>query len=266
MRHSAGAVRNRALVAGFASRNRLVISSCIVLVSALAWAYLIRLDGQMSSASESMARMGMTIDAPWSARDFFFTFMMWSVMMVGMMSPSAAPVLMLFSEMGASRGDSHASARSLLFGAGHISMWIAFSAAAALLQWALHQGASLSPEMRVMSSPIAGAILIGAGVYQLSPVKGACLKRCQSPIGFLLGNWREGNKGALELGLRHGVYCLGCCWGLMLVLFVVGVMNLAWVAALTVFVLAEKFGPWGTWISRVGGVSMIAAGLLFMMQ
>ena len=117
-----------------------------------------------------------------------------------------------------------------------------------------------------MSSPIAGAILIGAGAYQLSPLKGACLKRCQSPIGFLLTNWREGTSGALELGLRHGLYCLGCCWALMFVLFVVGVMNLVWVAALTAFVLVEKFGPWGKWISRAGGVSLIAAGLLFLMK
>ena len=259
-------MRSRVIVAGFASRNRRVIASCIVLVTVLAWAYLIRLDGQMSSASESMARMGMTIDAPWSARDFFFTFIMWSVMMVGMMSPSAAPVIVLFSEMGASRGDPHASTKSILFGVGHLSVWIAFSAVAALLQWTLHQAASLSPEMTVMSSPIAGAILIGAGAYQLSPFKGACLKRCQTPIGFLLGNWREGTSGALELGLRHGLFCVGCCWALMFVLFVVGVMNLVWVAALTAFVLVEKFGPSGTWISRAGGVSMIAAGLLFLMR
>jgi predicted metal-binding membrane protein len=259
-------VRSRAIVAGFASRSRLVIASCIILITALAWAYLFRLDGQMSPASESMARMGMTMDAAWSARDFVFTFIMWSVMMVGMMSPSATPVLVLFSEMGASRGDRQASAKSILFGAGHISVWIAFSAIAALLQWTLHQGASLSPEMAVTSSRIAGVILTGAGAYQLSPLKGACLKRCQSPIGFLLSNWREGKQGALELGLRHGVYCLGCCWALMLVLFVVGVMNLAWVAALTVFVLVEKFGPLGTWISRAGGVLMIAGGLLFLMK
>ena len=147
-----------------------------------------------------------------------------------------------------------------LFGAGHLSIWIAFSAIAATMQWALHQAASLSDDMSVMSSSIAGVILIGAGLYQLSPVKSACLKRCQSPLGFLLTNWRDGNTGALELGLRHGLYCLGCCWALMLVLFVVGVMNLAWVAALTAFVLVEKFGPAGTWIARAGGLVLLGAG------
>ena len=207
-----------------------------------------------------MARMGMSIDAHWSARDFIFTFVMWSVMMVGMMTASAAPTLLLFSGMSSSRGDPRASTMGALFGAGHLSIWIAFSAIAATMQWALHQAASLSDDMSVMSSSIAGVILIGAGLYQLSPVKSACLKRCQSPLGFLLTNWRDGNTGALELGLRHGLYCLGCCWALMLVLFVVGVMNLAWVAALTAFVLVEKFGPAGTWIARAGGLVLLGAG------
>jgi predicted metal-binding membrane protein len=253
-------VRSPAIVAGLASRNRTVVASCIVLITALAWIYLFRLDGEMSSSADSMAQMGMAIDASWGARDFYFTFVMWSVMMVGMMTPSAAPTLLLFSGMSSSRGDPRASAMSTLFGAGHLSIWIGFSALAAMLQWMLHQAASLSGDMSVMSSSIAGTILIGAGLYQLSPAKGACLKRCQSPLGFLMTNWRDGNRGALELGLRHGLFCLGCCWALMLVLFVVGVMNLAWVAALTAFVLVEKFGPAGTWISRAGGLVMIVAG------
>jgi predicted metal-binding membrane protein len=149
-----------------------------------------------------------------------------------------------------------------LFGLGYIAVWVAFSAAAALVQWGLHQSAWLSPSMAVTSSRLGGMILILAGAYQLTPVKGACLRHCHSPLGFLLSNWRDGAKGAFEMGIRHGAYCLGCCWALMLVLFVVGVMNLAWVAALTVFILVERFGRTGMLIARVGGVAMILLGVL----
>ena len=240
-------------------RNRHVIAGCIVLITALAWAYLFRLDHDMS-------RMTMAMDMPWSLKDFFLTFLMWSVMMVGMMSASAAPVLMLFTQLGESRGDPRATIMGMLFGAGHLAVWIAFSAVAALLQWQLHENALLSSGIALTSTRAAGVILIAAGLYQLTPVKSACLTRCQSPLGFLMSNWRDGNKGALQLGLRHGVYCLGCCWALMCVLFVVGVMNLAWVAALTAFVLAEKLGPAGTRIARAGGVLLAGLGVVLLMR
>jgi predicted metal-binding membrane protein len=240
-----------------------VIASCILLVSALAWAYLFRLDHDMASADGSamMTRMGMAITAPWTARDFFFNFAMWSVMMVGMMAASVAPVLFLYTEMSSVGRDSNPKLSGALFGSAHIAVWIAFSGAAALLQWGLHQGQWLSSDMTVTSSRIAGVILIGAGVYQLTPAKRACLTRCQSPVGFLLSNWRDGAKGALLLGARHGAFCLGCCWAIMLVLFVVGIMNLAWVAALTAFILLEKFGPTGVRVARAAGVVMIGFGL-----
>jgi predicted metal-binding membrane protein len=252
------------VVAGIVSRDRLVVVSCIVLVTALAWVYLFHLDEVMTAAAAGdsmMARMGMTAGVPWSARDFLFAFAMWALMMVGMMLPSAAPLILLFMQMRTSRNDEHSSTKGLLFGAAHVSVWIAFSGVAALLQWALHTSALLSPEMSVISSRAAGVILIGAGAYQLSPLKSACLTRCQSPLGFLLSNWREGAKGAVQMGLRHGTYCLGCCWALMFVLFVVGVMNLAWVAALTVFILLEKITPAGVRVARVSGAAIIVAGL-----
>ena len=258
-------MRKGSLVAGLISRDRAIIAGCVLLVTVLAWAYLFRLDHQMTAAmaSDSMvARMGMTMIAPWSAREFVFTFAMWAVMMVGMMAPAVAPVTLLYGQMRTSRDSRSGAARGLLFGAAQISVWIAFSAVAAMLQWTLHQAAVLSPGMAVTSSRIAGAILIAAGAYQLSPVKGECLSKCQSPLGFLLANWREGNKGAFQLGLRHGAYCLGCCWALMLVLFVVGVMNLAAVVVLTAFILLEKLGPSGVRIARAGGVVMIAFGAL----
>src|SRR6185295_7262989 len=139
---------------------------------------------------------------------------------------------------------------------------VGFSAGAALAQWMLHETAMLTPAMAASSGRLAGVILVAAGVYQLTPVKGACLTRCRSPLGFLMTNWRDGTLGALEMGLRHGVYCLGCCWLLMCLLFVVGVMNLVWVAALTAFVLVEKIGPFGLIVARTAGAIMIVAGIL----
>lgn len=207
---------------------------------------------------ESMARMGMPMDMPWTTRDFLLTFAMWSVMMIGMMAPTAMPVLLLFAQM---RKDQKQSLAATLFGLGHVSIWIAFSAIAASLQWALHQVTLLSSGMVVTSPYVAGIILIGAGIYQLTPAKAKCLTKCQSPLGFLMSNWREGSRGAFVLGTRHGAYCLGCCWALMLVLFVVGVMNLAWVAVLTAFIFLEKFGPRGLRIARIAGGLIILAGI-----
>jgi predicted metal-binding membrane protein len=261
MLRSAGVVRSQPVVAGLASRDRILLTSCILLVAALAWIYLFRLAQQMS-AVESMARMGMSIYAPWTIRDFALTFAMWSVMMIGMMTPTALPVLFLFMRMRAGRGSSHSPHAATMFAVGHVTIWIGFSAVAAFLQWMLHQAVLLSPDMAVTNSRLAGVILIGAGAYQLTPAKSKCLTNCQSPIGFLLTNWRDGLKGAFRLGLRHGVYCLGCCWALMLVLFVVGVMNLAWVALLTAFIFAEKFGPTGARLARVSGVAIVLAGIV----
>jgi predicted metal-binding membrane protein len=133
---------------------------------------------------------------------------------------------------------------------------------AAIAQWALHEAAMLSPAMAASSARLAGAILIVAGAYQLSPYKGACLTHCRSPLGFLMTEWRDGTVGALRMGLRHGAYCLGCCWALMCVLFAVGVMNLAWVAVLTVIVLLEKIGPAGMAVARTAGIALILFGIL----
>jgi predicted metal-binding membrane protein len=213
-----------------------------------------------------MAKMGMPMSAQWSARDFAFTFAMWSVMMVGMMTPTAAPVFFLFSDMKNSRADPDATMSSTLFGAGYLIVWVAFSTAAALAQFGLHQGMWLSSSMAVTSSRIGGVILIAAGAYQLTPTKGACLRQCQSPLGFLMSHWRDGRTGSLQMGMRHGLYCLGCCWALMSVLFVVGVMNLAWVATLTAFIFIEKFGRTGVLVARLGGLVMIVLGILNLME
>jgi len=234
-------------------------------LAALAWAYLIHLDRQMSATmleGQAMAEMGMSMDVPWTITDAVFTFVMWTVMMVAMMTPSAAPVVLIFAGMQRKQTGRRLPLGLLVFGAGYLLVWSGFSAVAAAAQWALHQAAMLSPVMTAASPWVGGGILIVAGIYQLTPSKRACLTHCQSPLGFLMSHWRNGTAGALRMGVAHGAYCLGCCWALMCVLFVVGVMNLVWVAALSVFVLVEKVSPAGQTIARLAGAAMVAAGVL----
>jgi predicted metal-binding membrane protein len=169
--------------------------------------------------------------------------------------------VLLFAAMQRGRGAGRTPRLVLAFAAGYLLVWTAFSACAAVAQFVLHQAAMLSPMMTTSSARLSGAILIAAGVYQLTPFKGACLTHCRTPLGFLMSHWRDGTAGALRMGMAHGAYCLGCCWALMCVLFVVGVMNLLWVAAIAIFVLVEKVGPAGAIVSRVAGVVLIAFGL-----
>jgi predicted metal-binding membrane protein len=264
MRPSPGGTPSTAAVSALSGRDRIVISTCLAVVVGLSWVYLVHLDRQMSSSmayDTKMIEMGMAMDQSWTAVDVFFTFTMWAVMMVGMMAGTAAPVLFLFGAARRGRGDGSVWPAAAMFGLGYILVWVGFSAGAALVQWALHQAAMLSPAMAASSPRLGGAILVVAGAYQLTPFKGACLTECRSPLGFLMTNWHDGNVGALRMGVGHGWYCLGCCWAVMGVLFVVGVMNLVWVAALSAFVLVEKVGPAGAVVARVAGATMIVAGL-----
>jgi predicted metal-binding membrane protein len=251
------------------SRDRIVISVCLVCITGLAWAYLIRLDRQMSASMDydtAMAAMGMTMQASWSAADVWFTFLMWTIMMVGMMTPAAAPVVMLFAGMEATRQQRRIPIAALTFGLGYLVVWAAFSVCAAVAQWGLHEATLLSPAMRASSPRLGGAMLVAAGAYQLTPLKTACLSHCRSPLGFLMTNWRNGAAGAFAMGLRHGAYCVGCCWALMTVLFAVGVMNLAWVAVLAGFVLFEKLSPVGLTLSRAAGVMLVLSGLILALR
>ena len=267
MRRLPGAVRNPPPVAALVSRDRVLIGSCLLLITALAWAYLVHLNHQMSSAIEAgtmMAAMGMPMNETWGIRDALYTFVMWAVMMIGMMTATATPVLLLFAGAHARRGEAGVAPAVIMFAVGYLAVWLGFSAGATLVQWVLHQGALLSSTMATSSPRIGGAILIAAGAYQLTPLKGRCLTQCQSPLGFLMSNWRDGATGAFRMGLRHGAFCLGCCWALMGVLFVVGVMNLAWVGALSVFILVEKLGPGAARLARLGGAILIAGGTVMM--
>lgn len=251
-------------IAGVPRRDRHLILACIALICTLAWVYLVHLGRQMSSEMEHtnmMAAMGMAMNTPWSAADIFFTFAMWVVMMIGMMAPAATPVILLFAAAQAKRSERAAPLTTALFGLGYISVWVGFSAAASIVQWALHQASLLSAAMSASSPRFAGAILVTAGTYQFTRWKSNCLTHCRSPLGFLMTHWHDGKLGAFHMGVRHGIYCIGCCWALMGLLFVLGVMNLAWVATLGALVLLEKAGPQGTWVARVCGGALIVWGI-----
>lgn len=251
-----------AILARVLHHERALPVLAVALVSALAWAYLLAGAG----TTEDMDGMLMPMSSgPWTLTHALVMLGMWAVMMVAMMLPSALPMLLLYATIARGHaGPAHATGPALqvsLFGLGYVVMWSAFSVGAVALQYLLERAALLSPMMESTSIVLAGATLIAAGVYQWTPVKSACLAHCQSPLDFVLAHWRGGGAGAFRMGVRHGAYCVGCCWALMLLLFVGGVMNLAWIAGLAAYVLVEKLTPPGHWISRATGVVCIAWGL-----
>ena len=241
-----------------AARQRLAVLAGIAGVTLLSWAYLLHLTWQMDAAMQSGVACALH---PWSRADFALTFAMWAVMMVGMMLPSATPMTLIYAGVvrKAAR-DGSVLPPTAVFVAGYLWAWTLFSAAATAAQWGLERAALLSP-MLVSTSPRLGAsLLIAAGIWQFTPWKDVCLSHCRNPVQFFAQNFRPGVRGALRLGFRYGLYCLGCCWLIMGLLFVGGVMNLLWIAALTLFVLAEKVLARGVWGARITGVAMIAVG------
>ena len=242
---------------------QICVLAAVAVLTALAWAYLFLLHREMAvfmANAEAMLAMGMPMNAPWTVADVWFGFVMWVIMMAGMMAPSVSPMLMVMARSAVGRGDKAAPWTVAAFSAGYFAVWTGFSALATGVQGAMHNTALLSPSMAAVSPRGAGIILVIAGLYQLTPEKRACLVRCRNPLDFLMTAWRPGRAGAFQMGLQHGMYCLGCCWALMLVLFAVGVMNLAWVAAISVVVLLEKAGWGGLILSRVTGIALILFG------
>ena len=252
------------MIEGIARRDRLIVLAGLVLAAALAWLYLIDMaldmGGDMAAGSMAMdgAMMGMQA---WSAVDGLLMWSMWAVMMIAMMVPSAAPMVLVFARMDRAKGSGRPYGTSTLFALGYVLVWAGFSVAATIMQWGLQNAALLSPMMVSTSAVLGGVLFIAAGVYQWTPLKYACLRHCRTPVSFIMGHWRPGPGGAFRMGVGHGAFCLGCCGFVMGLLFVGGVMNLAWVAAITVFVVAEKLLPKGEWVARVGGIAMVAAGI-----
>jgi predicted metal-binding membrane protein len=193
----------------------------------------------------------------WSAANWLAVFIMWAVMMAAMMLPAAVPMVSVFASLNKSRGE---TSRTVAFVVGYLALWTAFAAAATAAQWALQTSGLLSPMIVSMSPVLSGALLAIAGVFQFTPLKQACLRACRSPLGFLLTDWRDGLWGAARMGVRHGLYCLGCCWALMALLFVGGAMNLLWIAALTLLVAMEKIAPKGDILAKALGTLMIGVG------
>jgi predicted metal-binding membrane protein len=274
-------------------RDRVIVAVSLAALTVIAWTYTLWLAAAMNIDGMSMSgpgmgadmRMdpamemdGMEMDAgaalslgtvlgisprPWSSVEAGVTLTMWVVMMVGMMLPSATPMILLYARVGRqSRKEGKPFAATGFFASGYLLAWVGFALAATLGQW-LMEGTLLSPALASASRIFSGAVLIVAGLYQWTPLKDACLSQCQAPIVFLQrhGGFRRDPAGAVGLGLRHGLYCIGCCWALMTLLFVGGIMNVLWIAAIAIFVLAEKVFFPGRLLSRIAGTLLIAAGL-----
>ena len=182
---------------------------------------------------------------------------MWSIMMVAMMLPSATPAILLYATVRKSRQPDNAAAQPWVFLAGYLLVWLVFSVVAALVQSRLPSAA-----MGLESPTAQASLLIAAGLYQLSPLKSACISQCRSPTQFISRNWRAGTAGAVRLGILHGAYCVGCCWVLMTLLFVGGVMNVAWIIVITILVTAEKLLPVPSILQRTSGAALIAWGAI----
>jgi len=246
-------------------RDRAIALAAVAALTLLAWAAIVQMARGMEQGHVMPGMAGAMAGrrpAPWGPAELFSLFAMWAVMMVAMMLPAAAPVVILV--LGVLRRR-HASrlpfGPTAAFIGGYLLVWAGYSAGATLAQWGLHSAALLSPDAMRATPPVAGVLLVLAGVFQWTPLKQACLTHCRSPLHFLSTEWREGTAGALLMGLRHGAWCVGCCWLLMALLFVAGVMNLAWVAVLAGLVLLEKAAPAGPVVGRLAGAGLCGWGV-----
>jgi predicted metal-binding membrane protein len=253
-------------------RDRLIVACALGVIAALAWVYVLWLAADMGMDGMEMSGFRMVpagiglmapAVAPWSAVEFALVFVMWAVMMIGMMAPSAAPMILMYARVGReAKSAGKPLAATGWFAAGYFLAWAGFSFAATLVQWVLERQALLDADMASANMWLGAVVLIAAGIYQWTPIKSACLAQCQTPVRFLMnhGGFRSNVLGCLHLGFLHGIYCVGCCWVLMALLFVVGVMNVLWIALLALLVLLEKLTPWGRWVARIAGIVCITAG------
>jgi len=260
-------------------RDKLIVATSLSLLALIAWGYVLRLIGMMDMGGMAMPGMRMSSNPsevamfsslqPWNIAEATFAFIMWAVMMVGMMTPAAAPTILIYARVHrqASLDDSPLAATGY-FAGGYFLAWIGFSLGATLGQWLLERSTLLDVTMRVTDHVFGGVVLIAAGLFQLSPVKDACLRQCQSPLLYIQrhGGFNQGRAGSLKLGFDLGLYCVGCCWALMALLFVSGIMNILWIAGIAVFVLAEKLMPKLGILSRLAGAVLIAAGIALIIR
>jgi predicted metal-binding membrane protein len=247
------------LVEAVLRRTRLTLVLVLVVVPLGCWIWVVAMARDMYGAMSGSAAWMMT--PVWDARHVILLWAMWAAMMAGMMLPPAAPIVLLYASALRNRqDDGDPSVRIYALAAGYILIWAAFSVGATIVQRLLAARLILTPMMEPAAPAVAGVLLIGAGIYQLTPLKQVCLQYCRSPVGFLGSHWREGVAGAFRMGLDHGLHCLGCCWALMLLLFAGGVMNLTAILALTAWVAIEKVAPFGDRSARVAGAVLLGLG------
>jgi len=241
-------------------RDRRIILAGLALISILSWSYMFYLANDMQhNMGMQTAVQGATMPMTnaWSSTALVFVFVMWVVMMIAMMIPSAAPFIVTFSKVERKRHtEADPYATTGLFVLGYLAVWTGFSLLATLVQWGLFSATLLTMAMGRVVPIVGGAILLAAGVFQWTSLKYACLSHCRTPIGFLLEDWREGNWGAFLMGLEHGSFCTVCCWALMALMFVAGVMNVFWMAMIAGLILIEKVAPFGDWFGRVAGIGL----------
>ena len=251
-------------------RDRIVVVLVLTLLTALAWSYLLWLSADMAMGGMDMgdfrmipSGMGLMVLAhtPWQAMEFAFVFVMWTVMMVGMMTPSAVPMILMYARVGR-QTEGAPFASTVWVAVGYLLVWVASALLATLIQWALERTALLDSWMETTSNVLGGLVFVAAGTYQWTRVKDLCLAQCQKPFEFVMrhGGFRRDAPGSVMLGLRHGAYCVGCCWTLMALLFVGGVMNLLWIVLLALLILLEKITPSGRLIAQLAGIILIAVG------
>ena len=239
-------------------RDHLLALSAVSAIIALSWLYLARMSTTMPRGMSGMARMMMPTAAPGLVEQFTTAFVMWSIMMMAMMLSTALPAVTMFSGLSRRREPHGRPALSTgIFVAGYLAVWFGYSIAIAAGQVALSQAALLTPMLKSTSQVLSVAILLAAGAFQFSALKEMCVTQCRTPFAFFLAEWRDGKRGAFVLGLKHGSYCVGCCWALMAVMFVVGAMNLLWMAALTLLMLVEKVAPAHWRVSQLTGVALL---------
>jgi predicted metal-binding membrane protein len=238
----------------------------LIVVPLVSWLWIVVMARDMYGSMTGASAWMMT--AVWDGRHLALLWAMWAVMMIGMMLPSATPMLLTYGFVARrSAGDASAASRQIYaLAGGYLAVWTLFSLGATALQRLLATLLVVSSMMEVTSPRVGAALLLVAGIYQLTPLKLACLRSCQSPFGFLMSHWRTGTAGAYRMGFEHGMLCVGCCWALMLLLFAGGVMNLAVIAALTALVAVEKLTPFGTQGARIAGVLLIGAGLWMLVR
>ncbi|HEX4767731.1 MAG TPA: DUF2182 domain-containing protein [Lichenihabitans sp.] len=256
-------------------RDRVIVIAGLAIIMLLAWYYIVTGAGtgmnvlamtRFAVSPGAFARAGMAMRLEWTGEYWLIMIMMWWVMMIAMMVPSAAPVILLYARV---TRHGRTGARSVsgivptaMFAGGYVTAWLGFSVLAVGLQFGFERAGLVSSMMMWSLDPwLSAGVLLAAGVYQLTPLKQVCLERCRTPAHFLSSHWQPGRIGAVRMGIRHGAFCVACCWALMALLFVGGTMNLLWIAGLAIFVLVEKVLPWGEWLARAGGVACLAAAI-----